>query len=69
MDGPTVKVLTPNERLLFNFTRSGTTGARPTSSMSARWIGMQFYDTTLGKPVFLHSVNPDVWHDGSGAVV
>ena len=53
----------------FNLSRSGPTADRPTNAMSSRWIGMQFYDTTLGLPIFLHSVNPDVWHDGTGAVV
>ena len=57
------------QRGAFNATRSGPTADRPTSVMPGRWIGMAYYDTTLGKPVFLHSVNPDVWHDGSGAVV
>lgn len=58
-----------SQRVGFNGTRSGVTADRPTSAMEGRWIGMCFYDTTLGKPVFLHSVGPDVWHDGSGAVV
>jgi len=57
------------QQVSWNGSRSGPTGSRPTSSLDGRWIGMPYYDTTLGKPVFLHSVNPDVWHDGSGAVV
>lgn len=46
--------------------RSGATAQRPVSGL---WIGMFFYDTTLGKPVWVHAVNPTVWHDASGAVV
>lgn len=45
---------------------AGPTTSRPTSML---WIGRQFYDETLGKPVFVHSVNPVVWHDASGAIV
>ena len=49
-----------------NLSRSGPTLSRPTSKLDGRWIGMNFYDTTLGKQINLHSVNPDVWHDGRG---
>lgn len=41
----------------------GITSGRPTDAA----IGEMYYDTTLGKPVWLHSAG--VWHDGSGAVV
>jgi hypothetical protein len=44
----------------------GATTDRPTSGL---WIGRQFYDTTLGYPVFVHSVGPVVWHNAAGAVV
>jgi hypothetical protein len=67
--GPTIAVAQPNDRILFSSTLSGLSADRPTSGLPVRWIGMPFYDTTLGKPIFLHSVNPDVWHDGAGAVV
>lgn len=56
-------------QLLFNMTRSGPTASRPTSALPSRWIGMPFFDTTLGLPVFLTSTGPDVWHNGAGAVV
>lgn len=46
--------------------QSGATADRPTKVL---WIGRPYYDTTLGKPVWVNSVNPTVWHDGSGAVV
>jgi hypothetical protein len=45
---------------------SGVTADRPTKGL---WIGRQFYDTTLNKPVYVSAVNPTVWQDASGAVV
>ena len=45
--------------------RSGTTANRPVSTL---WIGMVYFDTTLGKPVWLRSNNPNVWVDGVGTV-
>jgi hypothetical protein len=45
---------------------AGTTAQRPTVNL---YVGKFFYDTTLGKPIWLHSANPNVWHDGSGASV
>lgn len=55
--------------IAFYSTRSGTTAERPTASSLARWVGMQFFDTTLGKPVFLKIASTNIWIDGSGAVV
>ena len=52
----------------FNATLSGTTAQRPNSDFEGRWIGMCYFDSTLGKPVFLKSVGPDVWVDGVGTV-
>lgn len=57
------------QQTAFIVTRSGPTASRPTSDMDGRWIGMPYFDTTLGKTVYLKSVNIDVWVDGSGAVV
>lgn len=45
--------------------QSGVTANRPTSLL---WIGRRFFDTTLGKPVYVKSVRPTVWVDGSGIV-
>ena len=44
-----------------NSTQSGPTGSRPTSIAPGRYIGMPYYDTTMGAAVVLASVNPDVW--------
>ena len=57
------------QSIAFYSTRNGPTTSRPTSSSEARWIGMPFFDTTLGKPVFLKIASTSVWVDGSGAVV
>ena len=45
---------------------AGTTVTRPTRML---WIGRQHFDTTLGKPIWIKSVNPAVWVDATGAVV
>jgi len=52
--------------ILNTFDSPGTTAHRPTKGL---YVGRFYYDTTLGKPIWLHSVNPTVWHDGSGASV
>ena len=46
--------------------QAGPTSARPTSQV---WIGRQFWDTTLNKPVFVSAVKPVVWRDAAGTVV
>jgi hypothetical protein len=53
----------------FYSTRSGITSERPTASTQGRWVGMPYFDTTLGKTVFLKYASSSVWVDGSGAVV
>lgn len=45
---------------------SGTTANRPTKLL---WVGRFFFDTTLGKPVWVKSVGPVVWIDATGTVV
>jgi hypothetical protein len=45
--------------------QSGTTANRPDSVL---WIGRRYFDTTLGKPVYVKSVKPAVWVDGVGVV-
>lgn len=56
------------QQIAFNVSRSGTTAERPTDKTPNRFIGMPYLDTTIGKPVWLYSVNPvDVWIDATGA--
>jgi hypothetical protein len=45
--------------------QSGTTANRPTTQV---WVGRQYFDTTLNKPVFVSAVKPVVWRDASGVV-
>ena len=42
-----------------------TTATRPPSAPR----GFSLLDTTLGRPIWLKSVNPNVWIDATGAVV
>jgi hypothetical protein len=44
---------------------SGITANRPTTGI---WIGRQYFDTTLGKPVYVKSVKPIVWVTATGVV-
>ena len=57
------------QQTTFNLTRHGPTSSRPTSAMDGRYIGMDYFDDSLGLKVTLKSVNPDVWVNGAGAVV
>ena len=44
----------------------GTTAQRPLVGL---FVGRCFFDTTLGKPVWLESVRPSVWVDATGTPV
>ena len=44
---------------------SGLTADRPTENL---YIGMSYFDTTLGKPIWLKSVKPSVWVLATGVV-
>ena len=45
---------------------SGSTANRPTKGL---WIGRVYFDTDLGHPVWVQSVNPAVWVDATGGAV
>jgi hypothetical protein len=49
---------------------SGPSSLRPTKapsgSLATRWVGMAYFDTTKGYPVWLKSINPDVWVNAQG---
>lgn len=50
--------------------QSGTTSARPVdSSRIPLYIGQTYFDTTVGKPIWVKSRNPTVWCDATGASV
>jgi hypothetical protein len=49
---------------------NGTTAQRPVPSQQVPlYIGQMYFDTTLGYPVFVKSLNPTVWVNGAGGVV
>jgi hypothetical protein len=47
-------------------TRNGPTAERPTSSTIGRFVGMPFFDTTLGLPVFLKTASSSAWVKADG---
>ena len=57
------------QNIAYYSTRSGATANRPTSTSEARWIGMPYFDVSLGKTVYLKIASTNVWVDGSGAIV
>jgi hypothetical protein len=66
---PLVPLLSSLQITAVASTRNGSSSARPTEEMLGRYIGMPFFDLTLGKPVFLLSTNPDIWVDAAGVPV
>lgn len=49
---------------------SGTTALRPIGSAQIQLaVGQSYFDTTLGLPVFIKSLNPTVWVNAAGGVV
>jgi hypothetical protein len=50
----------------FSVTQSGTTANRPTAFL---WVGRRYWDTDLGIPIWLASVNPSAWVDATGLPV
>jgi hypothetical protein len=66
---PLVPLLSSLQITAVASSRNGLTAERPTEKMLGRYIGMPFFDLTLGKPVFLLSINPDVWVDAAGVIV
>jgi len=52
----------------FSSTRSGSTSARPTSTM-LRWTGMPYFDTQLAKQIFLKHASTNIWITSDGTEV
>lgn len=52
-------------RIILAAQQSGATASRPTSLL---WIGRTYFDTTLGKPIWLKTVSPIVWVTADGVV-
>lgn len=53
--------LTEAARVIIAATESGT--ERPQRFL---WVGRRFFDTSLGKPIYVASLNPTVWKDAAG---
>ena len=51
--------------IILSAQESGTTAQRPVQRL---YIGRRYFDVTLGKPIYLKSINPSVWVDGVGVV-
>lgn len=52
----------------FNIAESGTTVNRPADANLR--VGQPYFDTTLGKPVWVKTIGPPaIWVDATGAVV
>ena len=50
--------------------QSGTTANRPVSTpQNLVYVGQEYFDTTLGKPIWARTVSPVVWVDATGAPV
>ena len=62
---PWVQVFARWHRVVLSLQQSGATADRPTTGL---WVGRTYFDTTLGKPVWVKSVGPAVWVDATGAV-
>lgn len=52
-------------RVILAAQQSGTTANRPTSLL---WVGRRYFDTTLGKPIWLKTASPVVWVTADGVV-
>jgi hypothetical protein len=48
--------------------RQGATASRPADT-TVMYVGMQYFDTTLNKPIWLKTVSPVAWVDATGTAV
>ena len=49
--------------------RNGPSSSRPDSTMPFRYTGMPFFDTSLGKPIYLKTASSNAWVDATGSAV
>lgn len=55
--------LTRTHSAVVTLQQDGPTAERPDRLL---WVGRFYYDTDLGHPIWLHAINPVVWHDAAG---
>jgi hypothetical protein len=53
-------------QVLSDVSNSGTTAQRPSTFM---YVGKPYFDTTIGMPINVKSLNPTVWVNGVGTAV
>lgn len=63
---PWKQVFSRWQKVILSVRQSGTTANRPTSGL---WIGRTYFDTTLGKPIWVKTVGPTVWVNAAGTPV
>jgi hypothetical protein len=54
------------QRIVSSAQSSGVTADRPVKGL---WIGRTYFDSTIGMPIWVLSVNPAVWVNAAGVVV
>lgn len=58
------------QQIVYAQSRSGPTASRPTNTLDGRYIGLPFFDTDLGLPVFLKTGSTSsVWVNAAGVPV
>jgi hypothetical protein len=67
LEFPWLQLFSRWQRIIFASVEAGSTLSRPTKGL---WTGRPYFDSTLGKPIWVKEVRPAiVWVDASGAVV
>lgn len=51
---------------VFGGSRSGTSTERPTSEFQGRYVGMPYFDLSLGQPIFLKIASSNAWVKADG---
>jgi hypothetical protein len=70
LSGALQKFVSDSTQLHLANTQSGPSSQRPTAQLtSKRYVGMPYFDTTLGFAIHLKSTDPDVWVNGAGTPV
>jgi hypothetical protein len=60
-----LQVFTRWHRVILSLQQSGPTAQRPTTML---WVGRRYFDTDLGKPVWVKTASPVAWVDAAAAL-